>query len=57
MNSNPFAPGGEGHRLVVLLLVAVTGVVAAQNQAWASALGTAAAVYAVMSTGNPDRRS
>ena len=56
MNSNPLAPwGGEGHRLVALLLVAAAGVMAAQSQAWASALGTAAAVYAVLSTETDSR--
>lgn len=63
----PGTPGQEDHRkdsahvnsnhLVVLLLVAVAGVVAAQSQAWASALGTATAVYTVLSTANQDRRS
>ncbi|HET6354879.1 hypothetical protein [Streptomyces sp.] len=47
----------NSNHLVVLLLVAVAGVVAAQSQAWASALGTATAVYTVLSTANQDRRS
>ncbi|ROQ26022.1 hypothetical protein EDD98_5605 [Streptomyces sp. PanSC19] len=58
MNSNPLTPRkGGGQRLVVLLLTIAGGGIAAQSQAWASALGTAAALYTVMSTGNPNRRS
>lgn len=48
---------GDLARLLVLLLAATAGLVAAQDQAWANALAAAAAVYTVMSTGNPDRRS
>ncbi|MFE9769450.1 hypothetical protein ACFYPC_33860 [Streptomyces sp. NPDC005808] len=59
MNVNPLAPPGGGDRpsLPELLLVAAAAVLSAQSQAWASALGTAAAVYAVIVTGNQDRRS
>ncbi|MGW1765135.1 hypothetical protein ACWCQL_13795 [Streptomyces sp. NPDC002073] len=35
-------------RLAVLLLVTAAGIVAATSQAWASALGTAAAVYTAL---------
>lgn len=58
MSSNPFTPHptGGGH-VLVLLLVLAAGVTAAQSQAWSSALGTAAAVYTAMSTGDPNRRS
>lgn len=43
--------------MAVLLLVVVAAVLSAQSEAWASALGTAAAVYTVIVTGNQDRRS
>ncbi|MEV3896494.1 hypothetical protein [Streptomyces anulatus] len=49
--------GPELPRLSTLLVVVAVGAVAAQGDAWASALGTAATVYAVMSTGNQNRRS
>lgn len=41
---------GPGDRpgLVVLLVVVATAVMAAQSQAWASAVATAAAVYSVV---------
>ncbi|GGY71494.1 hypothetical protein GCM10010363_61060 [Streptomyces omiyaensis] len=58
MNSDPLPPRkGGGRRLVVLLLAVAGGVVAAQSPAWASAMGTAAVLYTLMSTGNPNRRS
>ncbi|MFD5489477.1 hypothetical protein ACFWIV_28885 [Streptomyces virginiae] len=56
MNYNPLAPNGGGHRWLVLLVATAAGLMAAQGQAWANALATAAAVYTVMST-SPDRRS
>lgn len=53
MNSNPFTPHPKGgDRVLVLLLAVAACIAAAQSQAWASALGTAAAVYTVMSTGD-----
>ncbi|MFH9118396.1 hypothetical protein [Streptomyces globisporus] len=55
-NSSPTC-GPERPRLSTLLVVVAVGAVAAQSDAWASALGTAATVYAVMSTGNQNRRS
>ncbi|MFC5148932.1 hypothetical protein [Streptomyces aureoversilis] len=57
MNVSPFTPGGGGSPLPALLLVVVAAVLSAQSEAWASALGTAAAVYTVIVTGNQDRRS
>ncbi|MEU9480768.1 hypothetical protein [Streptomyces sp. NPDC048191] len=58
MNVDPLVPGG-GDRppLPVLLLVVAAAVLAAQSEAWASALGTAAAVYTVLAGGNQNRRS
>ncbi|WP_158076975.1 hypothetical protein [Streptomyces sp. CB02009] len=56
--NNPLTPHPtRGSRVLVLLLVLTAGVAAAQSQEWASALGTAAAVYTAMSTGDPNRRS
>ncbi|MEV7512683.1 hypothetical protein AB0O57_32465 [Streptomyces sp. NPDC091201] len=55
MNTNP--SGGGVPRLSVLLLVAAAAVAAAQSQAWASALGTAVALYSVLTVGNQDRRN
>jgi hypothetical protein len=50
-------PGpGAGSRWPVLLVVAVTAVMAAQSQAWASAVAMAAAVYGVIEA-DQDRRS
>ncbi|MGW6958781.1 hypothetical protein [Streptomyces chartreusis] len=49
--------GDEGPRLLVLFVAAVAVVLSARNQAWASALGGAAAVYTVLATGDQDRRS
>ncbi|MFF8279639.1 hypothetical protein ACF05T_26580 [Streptomyces lateritius] len=58
VNITPLLPGGgDRPHLIVLLFVAVAGVVAAQSEAWASALGTASAVYTVMSTSNQDGRN
>ncbi|GHJ98149.1 hypothetical protein SNE510_76680 [Streptomyces sp. NE5-10] len=58
MNSNPLPPRkGGGRRLVVVMLAVAGGAVAAQSPAWASAMGTAAALYTLMSTGNSNRRS
>lgn len=56
MNSNLPAPGGGSPRLSVLLLAAAAGVTAAQSQAWASALGTALALYSVLTVSSHDRR-
>lgn len=58
MNVDPLTPGG-GDRppLPVLLLVVAAAALAAQSEAWASALGTAAAVYTVLAGGNQNRRS
>ncbi|WP_328373652.1 hypothetical protein OG800_50690 (plasmid) [Streptomyces sp. NBC_00445] len=50
---NPPGPGNSPG-LLVLLVVAATAVMAAQSQAWASAVATAAAVYGVI-TENRDR--
>ncbi|MCX4617944.1 hypothetical protein [Streptomyces mirabilis] len=41
----------------MLLLVVAAAVLAAQSEAWASALGTAAAVYTVLANGNQNHRS
>ncbi|MDW8478316.1 hypothetical protein R3L02_41955 [Streptomyces scabiei] len=58
MNVNPLTPGGgDSPRLPLLLLVAAAAVLSAQSEAWASALGTAAAVYTVLATGDQNRRS
>jgi hypothetical protein len=61
MNVNPLTPGGgDSPRLpllLLLLLVAAAAVLSAQSEAWASALGTAAAVYTVLATGDQNRRS
>ncbi|MDX3370134.1 hypothetical protein PV387_29605 [Streptomyces sp. ME02-6987-2C] len=56
MNSNLPAPGGGSPRLSVLLLAAAAGVTAAQSEAWASALGTALALYSVLTVSSHDRR-
>ncbi|MEV0695075.1 hypothetical protein [Streptomyces sp. NPDC050388] len=55
MNTNP--DGGAGPRLSVLLLVTVAAVAAAQSEAWASAVGTAVALYSVLTIGSQDRRN
>ncbi|MGW6821434.1 hypothetical protein [Streptomyces sp. NPDC055005] len=49
--------GGDTTSLPALLLAAAVAVLAAQSEAWASALGTATAVYSVIVTGNQDRRN
>lgn len=52
-----FAPsGGDGPGLRALLLVVAAGLAAAQSEARASALGTAAGIYAVVVGTGPDRR-
>lgn len=52
-----FAPGGgDGPRLRPLLLAVAAGLAAAQSEAWASALGTAAGVYAVVVGSGRNRR-
>jgi len=45
---------GDSPGVLVLMVVAATAVMAAQSQAWASAVATAAAVYGVL-TENQDR--
>ncbi|MER7512146.1 hypothetical protein ABTX82_27880 [Streptomyces lavendulae] len=57
MNKRPSAPGPRRSYLTILLAAAAAGALAAQSSMWASALGTAAAVYAALFTGNQDRRS
>ncbi len=58
MNVTPPTPGGgDSPRLPELLLVVAAAVLSAQSEVWASALGTAAAVYTVIVTGDQDRRS
>ncbi|MEV2198273.1 hypothetical protein AB0I02_45950 [Streptomyces phaeochromogenes] len=58
MNVTPLAPGGgDSPRLPELLLVVAAAVLSAQSEAWASALGTAAAFYTVIVAGNQNRRS
>ena len=58
MNPDPLTPGG-GDRppLSALILAVATAVLAAQSEAWASALGTAATVYTVLAGGNQNPRS
>jgi len=55
---DPLMPGG-GDRppLSALILAVVAAVLAAQSEAWASALATAATVYTVLAGGNQNRRS
>ncbi|MEU1127059.1 hypothetical protein ABZ371_26615 [Streptomyces sp. NPDC005899] len=55
MNTN--VDGGAGPRLSMLLLVTVAAVAAAQSEAWASAIGTAVALYSVLTVGSQDRRN
>ncbi|MCX4451607.1 hypothetical protein [Streptomyces sp. NBC_01789] len=50
-------PRSTAQRMLGVLLVVTAGVVAARSQAWESALGTAAAVYTVLSTMGRDRRN
>lgn len=58
MNVNPLTPGGgDSPRLPALLLAVAAAVLSAQSEAWASALGTAAAIYTVIATSNRDHRS
>ncbi|MFG3208078.1 hypothetical protein [Streptomyces sp. NPDC048192] len=58
MNVDPLMPeGGDRPPLAGLLLVVAAAVLAARSQAWASALGTAAAIYTVLAGGNQNRRS
>ncbi|GAA0574645.1 hypothetical protein [Streptomyces mordarskii] len=58
MNTDVLVPGGgSGPRLPIELLVAAVAAAAALSEAWANALGTAAAVYAVIAVGSQDRRS
>ncbi|MEU5273310.1 hypothetical protein AB0G77_33275 [Streptomyces hygroscopicus] len=48
-------PGPDaGHRVLLWLLVTATALLSARSQEWASAVTTAAAVYAIA---GPDRRS
>ncbi|MEH0589859.1 hypothetical protein QA942_39840 [Streptomyces sp. B21-106] len=57
MNVDPLMPGGGDRSPVPVLIVVVAAALAAQSEAWASALGTAAAVYAILANGNQNRRS
>ncbi|MFF2431613.1 hypothetical protein [Streptomyces mirabilis] len=58
MDVSPLPPGrGDSPRLPEVLLVVAVAALSAYSQAWASALGTAAAVYTVIATCNRDRRS
>ncbi|MFF1263865.1 hypothetical protein ACFVZT_44595 [Streptomyces sp. NPDC058321] len=58
MNVNSFTPGwGSGPCLPDLVLAVAAAALAAHSQAWASALGTAVAVYTLLSTANRDNRS
>lgn len=58
MNTDPIDPQrADRPRLPVLLLVAVITVLAAQNEAWASAAGTATALYTVITSDIHNRRS
>ncbi|MEW2493751.1 hypothetical protein AB0942_09410 [Streptomyces nodosus] len=58
MNVNPRMPGGGDHPpLSALILAVAAAVLAAQSEAWASALGTAATVYTVLAGGNQNHRS
>ncbi|NUK54751.1 hypothetical protein HRW14_31730 [Streptomyces lunaelactis] len=58
MNANLLAPGGgDSARLPVLLLAAAIAAAVAQSEVWASAVGTAAALYPVIVTGSQDRRN
>ncbi|MEU3670803.1 hypothetical protein [Streptomyces virginiae] len=57
MNTNQHAPESGGTpSLPALLLVAAAAIAAAHSDAWAGAVGTAAAVYSVLVTSN-DRRN
>lgn len=57
MNTNQLAPDGGGTPpLLALLLAAAAAIAAAHSEAWAGAVGTAAAVYSVLITGK-DRRN
>ncbi|MEU9370732.1 hypothetical protein AB0D71_39995 [Streptomyces avermitilis] len=56
MNVNPPPPRSDGPYLTELIL-AFSAAAPAHSQAWASALGTAVAVYTVLRTGNRDNRS
>ncbi|WP_435216459.1 hypothetical protein [Streptomyces sp. bgisy034] len=59
MNVDPLTPGGGGPPPlpVLLVVVAAAALAAAQSEAWASALGTAAAIYTALAGGNQNRRS
>jgi hypothetical protein len=50
VNTNP--DEGDGPRLSVLLVVAAAAAVAAQSEAWATSVGTAVALYSVLTTGS-----
>ncbi|MDG5808973.1 hypothetical protein P9869_41450 [Streptomyces ossamyceticus] len=51
MNVIPLTPGGgDSPSLLTLLPVVAAAVLSARSDAWASALGTAAAVYTVIAT-------
>lgn len=55
MNTN--TGGDAGPRPSMLLLMTVAAVAAAQSEAWASAIGTAVALYSVLPIGSQDRRN
>ncbi|MGP3632656.1 hypothetical protein ACTU45_04650 [Streptomyces sp. 24-1644] len=57
MNTDQLAPeGGGAPTLLALLLAVAAAIAAAHSEAWAGAVGTAAAVYSVHITGK-DRRN
>ncbi|MFD0267812.1 hypothetical protein ACFVGY_14650 [Streptomyces sp. NPDC127106] len=57
VDNQPAPTGSSSPPVPVLLLVAAIAVAAAQNEAWASALGTAITPYSVLATSNQDRRN
>ncbi|MFD6874313.1 MULTISPECIES: hypothetical protein [unclassified Streptomyces] len=58
MNNDPPSPRDPMNgRALILLLALAGGVAAAQSQVWASALGTAAALFTVLSAADPNSRS
>ncbi|MEV6133061.1 hypothetical protein AB0M05_40785 [Streptomyces violaceusniger] len=58
MNTDVLGPGGDDDpRLPIALLVAAVAAAAAVSEAWASGVGTAVAVYAVLTASSRDRRS
>ncbi|MFD4136564.1 hypothetical protein [Streptomyces goshikiensis] len=57
MNNQPTHTGSGIPPVPMLLLVAAVAVAAAQNEAWATALGTSLTLYSVLVTSNQDRRN